>query len=56
MCSSNSTLVSFMLPQVMVAEKEHVSLIIEGNLRIEVSSPAYGKLNNSHIDYYELIY
>ena len=32
MCSSNSMSVSFMLPQVMVAEKEHdiVSLIIFG--------------------------
>ena len=48
MCSSISMLVSFMLPQVMVAEKEHVSLITEDNLRTKISSPAiYGKLNNS---------
>ena len=29
-CSSNSMAVSFMLPQVMVTEKEHVSLITAG--------------------------
>ena len=40
MCSSNSMFVSFMLPQAMVAEKEHVSLITEGNLQIEISRSA----------------
>ena len=46
MCSSNSMAVSFMLPQVMVTEKEHVSLITAGR-NVPCSSRVYSSSSES---------